>query len=74
MKLKNEVSGDDVDEAHYLFEISTMKTIEEKSFGGEATTATREEMDKIEEIIKKKVAIGHEVSFTNLLSSMDKYP
>jgi DNA replication licensing factor MCM5 len=30
MKLKNEVTGDEVDEAHYLFQVSTMKTIEGK--------------------------------------------
>jgi hypothetical protein len=30
MKLNSEVTSEDVDEAHYLFEISTMKTIEGK--------------------------------------------
>jgi DNA replication licensing factor MCM5 len=33
MKLGNEVTKDEVEEAHYLFEISTMKTIEGKEFG-----------------------------------------
>jgi len=30
MKLRNEVTSDEVDEANYLFNVSTMKTINEK--------------------------------------------
>lgn len=70
MKLKTEVTGDDVDEAHYLFEISTMKTIEDKNFGTNMTIATREELDKIEECIKKRVPIGNEVLITNLINNL----
>jgi DNA replication licensing factor MCM5 len=33
MKLKHEVSTEEVDEAHYLFELSTLKSIEGKEFG-----------------------------------------
>jgi len=33
MKLKPEVSTEEVDEAHYLFELSTLKSIEGKEFG-----------------------------------------
>jgi len=33
MKLKNDVTTDDIDEAHYLFELSTLKSIEGKEFG-----------------------------------------
>ena len=74
MKLKTEVTGDDVDEAHYLFEISTMKTIEDKSFGAALTIATREELERIEEVIKKRVPIGNEVMVQNLISNLsDKF-
>lgn len=33
MKLKAEVTTEEVDEAHYLFELSTLKSIEGKEFG-----------------------------------------
>jgi len=38
MKLKTEVTDEEVDEAHYLFQISTMKTIESKEFSKEFST------------------------------------
>lgn len=44
MKLRSEVTGDDVDEAHYLFEISTMKAIEGKELGYNFSQVNLEEV------------------------------
>lgn len=44
MKLQTEVTGNEVDEAHHLFEISTMKTIESKEFNKEFGSGNAAEM------------------------------
>ncbi len=62
MKLQTEVTKDEVEEAHYLFEISTMKTIEGKEFGLEISPNIAADVQKIEELIKKRMPIGNQAS------------
>lgn len=46
MKLKNEVTADEVDEANYLFNVSTMKTVNEKDFATNFTMGSNPEVEK----------------------------
>ena len=74
MKLKNEVSCDEVDEAHYLFELSTLKSIEGKEFGYAVGEDFGNEIQKIEEAIRKRVCIRSVVQTQKLVSEMqDRY-
>jgi DNA replication licensing factor MCM5 len=70
MKLKQEVSSDEVDEAHYLFELSTLKSIEGKEFGYAIGEELGGEIQKIEEAIKKRVCVGSQVQTGKLISEM----
>ena len=47
MKLQTEVTKEEVEEAHYLFEISTMKTIEGREFGLEIPANLAADVQKI---------------------------
>ena len=50
-----------------------MKTIEDDRFGSQITTATREELDKMEELIRKRVQIGHEISIEQIRNCLNQY-
>lgn len=67
MRLKSEVSTEDVDEAHYLFEVSTLKSVEGSEMGFDLPEDTKEEVQKLEEIIKKRIAIGNQVTYQKLM-------
>ena len=74
MKLKSEVSTEEVDEAHYLFELSTMKSIEGKEFGYTVSENVGDELQKIEDAIRKRVCIGNQVYTAKLIDEMqEKY-
>ena len=70
MKLKTEVGQDEVDEAHYLFEVSTMKTIDAKEFGYVTLEGVSDQIEKIEEAIKKRICIGNQVTTVRLVEDM----
>lgn len=73
MKLKLEVGIEEVEEAHYLFSISTMKTIEGgKEFGYELTEGMSDEIQKAEEAIKKRVCIGNQVAMAKLMEDLEQ--
>lgn len=74
MRLRDEVTSENVDEAHRLFEVSTMKSIEGRELGVENSPALASEIRKIEEIIKKKVCMGHQITITKLMDDMDSFP
>jgi len=59
-----------VDEAHYLFEISTMKTIDCKQFGLTVPENVAADVQKIEDNIKKRLPIGNQVSIDELISRL----
>ena len=72
MRLKQQVGLEEVEEAHYLFEISTMKTIEGSSeLGYSLSDQVAEDIKKIEELIRKKVCIGNQVSTVKLLDDIE---
>lgn len=65
------MTKDEVEEAHYLFEISTMKTIEgSKEFGLEISPNLVVEVQKIEELIKKRMPIGNQTTTEELISRL----
>jgi hypothetical protein len=61
-----------VDEAHYLFELSTLKSVEGKEFGYEMAETVTNEIQKIEEAIRKRVCIGSQVSISKLMDEMQE--
>lgn len=48
MKLRHEVTNEEVEEAHELFSLSTLKSIEGKEFGYEMAENVSQEIQKIE--------------------------
>lgn len=72
MKLKNEVGTEEVNEAHYLFEQSTMKSLEGREFGLMLGDDMGGEVQRIEEAIRKRVCIGTQVTFSKLTSEMQE--
>ena len=74
MRLKNEVTCDEVDEAHELFEVSTLKSIEGKEFGYAIGEDFGNEIQKIEDAIRKRVCIRSVVQTSKLVTEMqDRY-
>lgn len=71
MRLRNEVTGEEVDEAFHLFELSTLKSIEGKEFGYEMGEAVTGEIQKVEELVRKRVCIGGQVSLSKLMEELD---
>jgi hypothetical protein len=72
MRLRQEVGLEEVEEAHYIFEISTMKTIEGSSeFGYELSDGIADDIKKIEELVRKKVCIGNQVTTTKLIDELE---
>lgn len=67
MRLKNDVGIEEVDEAHYLFELSTLKSIDGKELGYRIPENVVADVQKIEEIIRKRVCIGNQVSISKLM-------
>jgi hypothetical protein len=61
-----------VDEAHYLFELSTLKSIEGKEFGYEMAENVSQEIQKIEEAIRKRVCIGTQVFISKLMDELQE--
>jgi hypothetical protein len=56
-----------VELAHYLFEISTIKTIEgSHEFGYSFTEGVADEVQKAEDAVRKRVCLGNQVSTLNL--------
>jgi len=76
MRLCNIVCKQDVEEAHRLFNISTMNAI--KSGVGNGMDMSGEKSDvvmKIEDAIKRKVSIGNRISQARLREDLEaKYP
>lgn len=72
MKMKTEVGVEEVEEAHSLFEQSTLKSIEGKEFGYEMAESVTQEVQKIEEAIRKRVCIGNLVSISKLMEEMQQ--
>jgi hypothetical protein len=70
MRLRSEVMGEDIDEAHYLFEISTMKSIEGAEFGYFLPENVSEEVQKIEEMVRKRVTVGSQVLTAKLVEDL----
>ena len=70
MKLKTEVTGDDIDEAHYLFEISTLKSVEGAEFGYDIPETIAPQVQSMEETIKKRVCVGHQTSTRALIEEL----
>lgn len=70
MKLKTEVTSDEVDEANYLFNVSTMKTINEKDFSNNFGMGSNAEIEKAQEFIKKRLCVGNEAPISNLIASI----
>ena len=69
MKLKSEVGLEEVEMAHYLFEVSTIKTIEGSSeFGTCLTEGVAEEIQKVEESIRRRVCVGNQVNTQILMT------
>ena len=74
MRLRNEVTYEEIDQAHELFELSTMKSIEGKEFGYAIGDDHSNEVQKIEEAIRKRVCIRSVVQTQKLVSEMqDRY-
>lgn len=72
MKLRTCVGVDEINEAHHLFELSTLKTVEGKEFGYEISEETTTEVKKIEDAIKKRVCVGTQVSIAKLMDDMSE--
>ena len=73
MKLKQEVTLEEVEEAHELFTISTMKAMEGNSFGY-APDALYSDVNQIEDNIRKRVCIGSQVNMQRLVDELsDKF-
>ncbi len=53
-----------------MFEISTMKTIEGKEFGLEISPNIAADVQKIEELIKKRMPIGNQASIEDLMQKL----
>lgn len=56
-----------MDEAHELFELSTLKAIEGKEFGYELGEGVADEVAKAEEAIRKRVCIGSQVAISKVM-------
>ena len=53
-----------------MFEVSTMKTIEGKEFGLEISPNIAADVQKIEELIKKRMPIGNQASIEDLMQRL----
>lgn len=60
-----------VDEAHKLFELSTLKSMEAREVGIEISGNLAGDIVKVQEAIKKRVSIGSQVSVCKILEEMD---
>ena len=68
MSLSSVVSRKDVDEAHRLFQISTMSAASSRSNSiFEISGEEIKEVIKIEEAIKRKLAIGQRIQYSKLM-------
>jgi DNA replication licensing factor MCM5 len=76
MRLANVVTKADVEEAHRLFNISTMNAIKSGVASGYETSSGQSELImKIEDAIKRKVTIGNRISHQRLQEDLEaKYP
>lgn len=70
MKLRSCVGVDEINEAHHLFELSTLKTVEGKELGYEISEEAGAEVKKIEDVIKKRVCVGTQVSISKLMDEI----
>jgi len=69
MKLKHEVGMEEVELAHYLFEVSTIKTIEgSHEFGYSLSEGVADEIQKVEDAIRRRICVGNQVSTINLMT------
>jgi DNA replicative helicase MCM subunit Mcm2 (Cdc46/Mcm family) len=66
MRLRDEVTAEHVDEAHRLFEISTLKAIRGKEMGVNQSPKMIAEIQKVEEFIKRKIPIGKSIEVVKL--------
>ncbi len=72
MRLLSEVGVEEVEEAHYLFEVSTMKTIEgSREFGYNLSDGVAEEVKLAEDAIRKRVCVGSQVSIFKLMEDLE---
>lgn len=68
MRLRDEVTAEHVDEAHRLFEISTLKAIRGKEMGVDHSPKMVAEIQKVEEFIKRKIPIGDQIPVAKLVN------
>ena len=72
MRLKSEVGLEEVEAAHYLFEISTIKTIEgSHELGYNLSEGAADEIQKAEDFIRKRVHIGNQVNSVSLMTDVE---
>ena len=71
MKLKQFVDIEEVEAAHYLFTVSTMKTIEGNKDLSNLADGAAEELHRIEDLIRKRVCVGTEVAVAKLVGDFD---
>lgn len=71
MKLKHFVDVEEVEAAHYLFTVSTMKTIEGNKDLANMSDGAADEIHKIEDQIRKRVCVGTEVALARLSADFD---
>ena len=71
MRLRHEVGLEEVEMAHYLFEISTIKTIEgSQELGYCLSEGAAEEVQRAEEAIRKRVCLGNQVNTLTLMNDL----
>ena len=62
---------EEVELAHYLFKVSTIKTIEgSHEFGYDLSEGVADEIQRAEEFIRKKVCIGNQVPIVSLINDL----
>jgi len=76
MRLSNVVTKADVEEAHRLFNISTMNAIKSGvATGYEVNASNSDQIFKIEDSIKRRLAIGNRIANSKLVEDLEaKYP
>ena len=71
MSLSNIVTRKDVDEAHRLFQISTMSAASSKTNSiYEISGEEMKEVIRVEEAIKRRLAIGQRIQYSRLMEEM----